>query len=168
MGLIDFVKAAGQTIGLVEEEKLPPQTRPAHSPEEIRALRERRLAGGIVKTVEKLGFQVQDFSVRVDDDVALVKGRVPSQEVREKVVLVVGNTAGIARVDDRLTVETPAPAATFYTVKPGDSLSKIARDHYRDANQYMAIFEANRPMLTHPDKIYPGQVLRIPPLPASA
>ena len=168
MGLIDFVKAAGQTIGLFEEEKPLARQRPARSPEELRALRERRLAGGIVETVERLGFEVEDLSVRVDDDVALVKGRVSSQEVREKVVLVAGNTAGIARVDDRLTVEAPAPPATFYTVKPGDSLSKIARGHYRHANQYMAILEANRPMLTHPDKIYPGQVLRIPSLEASA
>ena len=49
-----------------------------------------------------------------------------------------------------------------YTVKPGDTLSKIAREMYGDANQYPRIFEANQPMLKDPDKIYPGQVLRIP------
>lgn len=168
MGLIDFVKAAGQKIGLFEEDEPETEKRPARSPEELRALRERRLAGGIVKSVERLGFPVEELTVRVDDDVALVKGTVPNQEVREKVVLVVGNTAGIARVDDRLTVEAPAPAATLYTVRPGDSLSKIARAHYQDANRYMLIFEANRPMLADPDKIYPGQVLRIPPLEAQA
>ena len=54
-------------------------------------------------------------------------------------------------------------ASTFYTVQKGDSLSKIAKDHYGDASKYPQIFEANKPMLKDPDKIYPGQVLRIPP-----
>lgn len=49
-----------------------------------------------------------------------------------------------------------------YTVKPGDSLSKIAKEFYGEASKYNQIFEANQPMLKDPDKIYPGQVLRIP------
>lgn len=53
--------------------------------------------------------------------------------------------------------------SAFYTVQKGDTLSAIAKRHYGDANAYPAIFEANRPMLEHPDRIYPGQVLRIPP-----
>jgi nucleoid-associated protein YgaU len=53
-------------------------------------------------------------------------------------------------------------ASTFYTVKKGDTLSAIAKAHYSNANAYMQIFEANKPMLSDPDKIYPGQVLRIP------
>lgn len=52
----------------------------------------------------------------------------------------------------------------MYTVQKGDTLSAIAKKHYGDASKYNAIFEANKPMLTHPDKIYPGQVLRIPKL----
>ena len=51
----------------------------------------------------------------------------------------------------------------MYTVQKGDTLSKISKEQYGDANKYQQIFEANKPMLTHPDKIYPGQVLRIPP-----
>jgi len=50
----------------------------------------------------------------------------------------------------------------FYTVRSGDTLSKIAREFYGDANAYMRIFEANRPMLKDPDAIFPGQKLRIP------
>ena len=57
-----------------------------------------------------------------------------------------------------------AAMAQFHTVVSGDSLSKIAKEFYGDAMKYPVIFEANKPMLTHPDKIYPGQVLRIPPL----
>ncbi len=51
----------------------------------------------------------------------------------------------------------------YYTVVRGDTLSAIAKKHYGNANAYPKIFEANKPMLTHPDKIYPGQLLRIPP-----
>ena len=50
----------------------------------------------------------------------------------------------------------------FHTVEKGDTLSKIAKEAYGDANQYNKIFEANKPMLKNPDQIYPGQVLRIP------
>ena len=59
--------------------------------------------------------------------------------------------------------EGGAGASTFYTVQKGDTLSKIAKDQYGNANKYQQIFEANKPMLKDPDKIYPGQVLRIPP-----
>ncbi len=52
----------------------------------------------------------------------------------------------------------------MYTVNPGDSLSKIAKAHYGNAMKYTVIFEANTPMLEDPNKIYPSQVLRIPPL----
>ena len=79
-------------------------------------------------------------------------------------VLAVGNVIGIARVDDRLEAKKKAPEAQMHTVVSGDSLSKIAKKYYGDANKYNLIFEANQPMLKHPDKIYPGQVLRVPPL----
>ena len=55
----------------------------------------------------------------------------------------------------------PKPEQT-YTVVGGDNLSKIAKKFYGNASQYTVIFEANKPMLKDPDKIYPGQVLRIP------
>ena len=53
-------------------------------------------------------------------------------------------------------------AAATYTVKSGDTLSKIAKEHLGDANAYMKIFEANKDQLSDPDKIKPGQVLKIP------
>ena len=85
------------------------------------------------------------------------------QETQEKVILAAGNVEGVSAVDNMMSVEQSAPAAQFYTVVKGDTLSKIAKQFYGDANAYMGIFEANKPMLSHPDKIYPGQNLRIPP-----
>ncbi len=55
-----------------------------------------------------------------------------------------------------------APAAKTYTVKAGDTLSKIAKEHLGNANAYMKIFEANKDKLKDPDTIKPGQVLTIP------
>jgi nucleoid-associated protein YgaU len=111
--------------------------------------------------------------------VAVLTGKVPSREVEEKIVLAVGNTTGVGSVDDRLQVvasaapaagtpsaptgAVPASASVFYTVKKGDNLSSIAKEQYGNASKYMVIFEANKPMLKDPDKIYVGQVLRIPP-----
>jgi nucleoid-associated protein YgaU len=63
-----------------------------------------------------------------------------------------------------MSVANAGKAGDFYTVKSGDTLSAIAKRYYGDANRYSAIFEANKPMLTDPDKIYPGQTRRIPRL----
>jgi nucleoid-associated protein YgaU len=54
------------------------------------------------------------------------------------------------------------PLETTYTVVSGDSLSKIAKHHYGDANQWRRIWEANRDQIKNPDLIHPGQVLKIP------
>ena len=71
--------------------------------------------------------------------------------------------AGGAAVDESVTAEKAAAEAVIYVVRKGDTLSAIAQKHYGKASKYMKIFEANRPMLKDPDKIYPGQSLRIPP-----
>ncbi len=84
------------------------------------------------------------------------------QATREKVILCCGNVAGVTQVDDAMTVAEPADESRWYTVVRGDTLSAIAKSQYGNANEYPKIFEANKPMLSHPDKIYPGQVLRIP------
>ena len=98
----------------------------------------------------------------VDGDKVKVSGSVDTQENKEKVVLLVGNVEGVASVDDQLTVANPEPESVFYEVKSGDTLSKIAKHYYGDANKYPKIFEANKPMLKDADEIYPGQRLRIP------
>lgn len=89
-----------------------------------------------------------------------VTGEVEQQQDSEKIVLALGNVEGIESVDNNLVVASPKPQ--FHTVVSGNTLSKIAQKFYGAANKYSVIFEANKPMLTHPDKIYPGQVLRIP------
>jgi nucleoid-associated protein YgaU len=91
-----------------------------------------------------------------------VSGTAKDQPTKEKVILCCGNIAGVEKVVDDLAVEEAAPQAQFHTVMKGDTLSAIAKKYYDDASRYPEIFEANKPMLKHPDKIYPGQSLRIP------
>lgn len=146
---------------------------------------------------------VDDVKYAVTDGSVTITGSVPSQVDKEKVVLAAGNTEGIGKVDDQLTVAAvaapePADAAgeaaadalvakmkreaqmkaaavkseasetqmgaqsQFYTVVKGDTLWKIATETLGDGSRYPEIFEANKPMLTDPDLIYPDQVLRIP------
>ena len=158
MGFIDFVKNAGEKIFGKDEPEVKPQVRDV-DPAKLEQLKR---AKALQNLLQRFSLEVKDLHISLDGDTATVSGKVDSQAEREKVVLALGNVAGIARVDDRLEVEKPAPPAQFHTVVAGDTLSKIAKKFYGNANQYGVIFEANKPMLKDPDKIYPGQVLRIP------
>ena len=93
---------------------------------------------------------------------ATVAGTAADQATKEKILLCCGNVTGVAQVNDLMTVAEPADESKYHTVARGDTLSAIAKTYYGNAGAYMKIFEANRPMLGHPDKIYPGQLLRIP------
>ncbi len=179
MGLFDFFKDAGDDI-----------TAPVEvSQERMDELRRESIA----RKIAELDVEGEQVAVVVKGDTATLLGSAPTQEAMEKMVLCAGNQHGIAQVDCQIAVDEPPPskpqavepqpvtaaagapaadagqaaasvASTFYTVKSGDTLSKIAAEHYGAASKYMVIFEANKPMLADPDKIYPGQTLRIPPL----
>lgn len=120
-------------------------------------------AEAIKDEVKDLGLE-GDVEVEVDGDTVRVKGKAPSQEMLEKIVLASGNVEGIAKVETEVETEDDVAEARFHTVVSGDTLGKIAKEMYGNAMKYPVIFEANKPMLSHPDKIYPGQVLRIPAL----
>jgi len=160
MGFFDFLKGSGKDVKAPEPKAMTQQ----YSAAEKQAIHDRRRAMALANEVESLGLEIQDLAVKVDDDVVTVSGTAADQSTKEKVVLAVGNTVGIAKVDDRIEVSAPEPEAQFHTVASGESLSLIAKKYYSDAMKYPVIFEANKPMLTDPDKIYPGQVLRIPPI----
>ncbi|WOI53340.1 peptidoglycan-binding protein LysM [Parvularcula sp. LCG005] len=144
MGLFNFVKEAGARVA---DAMTPDSLFPT-----FEKAREKKPDTGNV-TAEKNGDRV------------ILKGKVKDREAEEKIVIAAGNHKGVSEVESQLEVEDDqADASTFYEVKSGDTLSKIAEDHYGNASKYLVIFEANQPMLEDPDKIYPGQVLRIPPL----
>lgn len=152
MGLISFIKNAGDKLFKSEEKK------------------EQEKADIILSHIKKFGFDTSDIQVKVDDDKVTLMGSVDNINDKNKVIVTAGNVEGIAKVDDWLVVRNPPvvapppPEKQYYTVKKGDYLSKIAKEVYGDAKKYNVIFEANKPMLKDPDLIYPGQVLVIPPL----
>ena len=100
----------------------------------------------------------------MEDDLATVAGECQSQADRERIILICGNVEGIGQVEDKISIAVEEPEAQFHTVASGDSLSKIAKTYYGNAMKYPVIFDANKPMLKDPNLIYPGQVLRIPPI----
>ena len=89
---------------------------------------------------------------------------VADQATKEKVLLCCGNVAGVAAVNDMLTVvDARARGAVATPWSAATTCRRSPRSSTATPNKYPVIFEANKPMLTHPDKIYPGQMLRIPP-----
>lgn len=168
MGLFSFVKSAGRKIGMFggkdaaqQEDRAEAQAEAQQSAAEKNAQRE-VFAGQLKRVVTDLGLQVEGLNVSYAPFTATVTGKTKTQADREKIVLAIGNNAGVGQVDDQLSVEVQAPAAVFHTVESGDTLSKISLAQYGVIHKYDVIFEANTPMLKAPDDIFPGQVLRIP------
>jgi nucleoid-associated protein YgaU len=152
MGLMSFFKGVGEKLFGSKEEAAPVEQK-----EELKA-------SALLAHVQKLALPFNTLTIKTSGDTVTLVGEVDKQEDAEKIALAVGNVEGVQAVDNQLIVATPEPEARYHTVEKGDTLSKIAKEVYGDMMKYPVIFEANKPMLTHPDKIYPGQVLRIPAL----
>ena len=147
MSVLSFLKSVGEKLLGASDAK-------AATPDELH------------KELAKHQLDAEGLDISVEGDTVTVSGTAATTEAAEKIVLALGNTLGVAGVDNKLTVTAPATAARMVTVQKGDTLWKIAETVYGKGkgNEYNRIFEANKPMLSHPDKIYPGQVLRIPEL----
>ena len=167
MGMLDFIKNAGEKLfgkGHAQTAMAEVQADPAN--EAKKAAANSAAGDAILDYIKAQNLSATGLTVTFDGATSAVSvfGVAPNQATREKIVLCCGNVAGVGGVNDMMSVDQSEPEATYYTVVSGDNLSKISKANYGDPNKYMVIFEANKPMLTHPDKIYPGQVLRIPPL----
>lgn len=153
MGLFSFIKNAGAKLFGKKDKK----DTPAAPTQPVEVTKEDALRA----EVARLGIPVNGLNIDFGDHIH-VSGTTETNADREKIILTMGNVAGVCSVSDDITVTNPEPESVFHEVKSGDTLSKIAKEVYGDAMKYPVIFEANKPMLEHPDKIYPGQILRIP------
>ncbi|MBR0566751.1 peptidoglycan-binding protein LysM [Azoarcus sp. L1K30] len=165
MGLFSFIKDAGEKLFGTGEAKAAQDAAAAAPSPEANARANTKAAEAIAHYLDTLKLLTPDITISFDGASAkvTVSGTTPDQATKERVLLAAGNVAGVAEVEDKVTVLKPEPEGRFHTVVRGDTLSAIAKTYYGNANKYMVIFEANKPMLGHPDKIYPGQMLRIPP-----
>jgi nucleoid-associated protein YgaU len=130
-------------------------------------------AAKIQSNIEANNPGVDGLAVTYEDGTACLSGSCSSREAKEKAILMAGNMSGVSAVDaDGITiVQAEAEAAVaeaaeeeplFYTIESGDTLGKLAAKFLGDAKRYPEIFEANREVIVDPDKIFVGQVIRIP------
>jgi len=146
MGLFDFVKDVGRQIFDTDDEA----------------------ADNIKQHLEIKTTGLSNLDVQFDDGVATICGDCSNQAVRDQAVLIAGNIKGVEKViaDDLKAPpakpEEPEEKAEFYEIKSGDTLGAIAKQFYGSAGKYMKIFEANKDIISDPNKIYPGQKIKIP------
>lgn len=163
MGLFSFVKEFGKKIFKSKEEHetetpgVQPDVIAQHQKDAVR------------RYIDGVGLEIKNFDFTLDGHGKLtLTGECATKADYEKVALTAGNIAGVAEVDNNMTiaaVETMEQKdSTLYTVEKGDSLWKIAETNYGNGSKYKLIVEANQPMIKDEDEIYPGQVLRIPAL----
>lgn len=160
MGLFDFFKDSGEEVIKKQSAQPSSDVTPEKTADEL----SQEASNAIRIYIEKqnLGISSLRVSFIAAEGKVILEGIAPTQEASEKAALAAGNIKGISNVENNLSVAEPSDEAQYHDVKSGETLSSIAKQYYGDANQYMKIFEANKPMLTDANKIYAGQKLRIP------
>ena len=145
MGLLDFVKDAGRQLFDTD----------AEAADNIRQHLEIKLSG------------IKDLSVEFDDGVATICGECVNEATRNNAILIAGNVKGVEKIiADDLTFPEPPPEEKekfdTYEIVSGDTLGAIAKRFYGKAALYTRIHEANKELIPDPNKIYPGQKIKIP------
>ena len=141
MGLLSFAKGIGKKLFNNEAEA----------------------AENITSYIQEDNPGVDNLQVTVKDGVASISGEAKSAEALEKAVLMAGNVKGVSEVrSDDVTAPAATEKVEYYEIVSGDTLSAVAKKYYGKGSAYMRIFEANREVIKDPDKIYPGQKIRIP------
>ena len=144
MGLFDFLKNKGKKVSTDTPEPTSQQIQN--------------------EVARAMGSAITGLGVFYSNGKATLQGEARDYASKQKATLVAGNIEGVEQVDDNLTVASnePEQQARFYTIEKGDSLSKIAKAHYGDANKWRDLFDANKEVIEDPDKISPGQQIRLP------
>ena len=145
MGFLDFVKDAGRQLFDTD----------AEAADNIRQFIDIKTSG------------IKNLDVQFDDGVATICGDCPNEATRNSAIMIAGNVKGVEKVvADGLTFPEPKEEEKekfeVYEIVSGDTLGGIAKRYYGNASQYTRIHEANKELISDPNKIYPGQKIRIP------
>jgi nucleoid-associated protein YgaU len=145
MGLFDFARDVGRQLFDTD----------AEAADNIKQHLEIKLSG------------IRNVDVKFDDGVATICGDCDNERIREQAILIAGNVKGVQNVvADGLKAPPQPPEkkekVEYYEIASGDTLGGIAKQFYGNASKYTRIFEANRGVISDPNKIYPGQKIRIP------
>ncbi len=146
MGLLDFAKDVGRKLFDTD----------AEAADNIKEHLDIKLAG------------IKNLDVKFDDGVATICGECPNEATKNKAILIAGDIKGVEKViADDLTFPNPKTEeeqekVEFYEIVSGDTLGAIAKKYYGKASLYTRIHEANKELIPDPNKIYPGQKIRIP------
>jgi len=145
MGLFDFAKDIGRQLFDTD----------AEAADNIKQHLDIKLSG------------IKNLDVKFDDGVATICGECTNEATRNNAVLIAGDIKGVERiVADDLTfpepVEEEKEKVEFYEIVSGDTLGGIAKRYYGSASKYTRIHEANKELIPDPNKIYPGQKIKIP------
>ena len=146
MGLFDFVQDVGRQLFDTDAEA----------------------ADNIRQYLEVKTHGLSNLDVQFDDGTVTLCGDCKNQAVRDQAILIAGNVQGVSKVvADDLRAPEPKPEepeekAEIYEIVSGDTLGGIAKRYYGNASKYTKIFEANKDIISDPNKVYPGQKIRIP------
>ena len=152
MGLFDFAKDIGSKLFASDEDA----------------------AAKITDHINANNPGIRNLSVIYKDGQVTLIGVTDNAEAAQKAVLLAGNVKGVSEVIPKIDITEAAAAGQdvssafepgnveYYVIVSGDTLSKIAKKYYQNANEYPRIFEANREVIKDPNLIYPGQKIRIP------
>ena len=119
----------------------------------------------IAENIEAAQLGIENLSIDFNEGIVTISGDAPTPEVAEKAILIAGNIEGVNQVVNNTNQQQlESEQVEYYLIQSGDTLSKIAKAYYGDAQAYNQIFEANREVIQDPDKIFVGQKIRIPQL----
>ncbi len=118
----------------------------------------------VLNVIDQKGVRLQNL--HVENDKLFIRGVAPSEQAKNEIwdqIKLVDQNYGDLTADISVSESEGSGDVETYTVKSGDSLWKIAKNHYGDGNEYMKIFYANRDKMDSPDSvIHPGDVLNLP------